>query len=133
VILVDTSVWINFLRGQMPQRPGEDELLLFSTCGPIIQEVMQGLTDTPRRASFRDSLLALPRFADPIPADLYLEAAEIFRDGRRRGYTIRSSIDCLIAAIAIRHQVPVWHSDRDFDVIAKYTRLSIYQRRLAHA
>lgn len=132
MILVDTSVWINFLRGQMPQRPGQDELLLFATCNPVIQEVMQGVTDSPGRVPFRDSLLALPRFADPIPTDLYLEAADIFRDGRRRGYAIRSSVDCLIATIAIRHQVPVWHADRDFDNIARYTRLSVYQRR-AHA
>ena len=42
---------------------------------------------------------------------------------RRKGYTIRSPIDCLIAAIAIDNQVAVWHKDRDFDVIAQYTAL----------
>ncbi len=40
-----------------------------------------------------------------------------------RPHTIRSSTDCLIAAIAIRNGVPVWHRDRDYDVIAKFTAL----------
>lgn len=133
MILVDTSVWINFLRGQMAQPPTPDELLVMASCGPVIQEVMQGFSESPRRAAFKESLLALPRLSDPVPVGLHLEAAEIYRDGRRRGYTIRSSADCLIAAIAIVNQVPVWHADRDFEAIAKYTRLAIYQRRAGHA
>jgi len=54
---------------------------------------------------------------------MFLEAAELFRQGRRRGYTIRSSVDCLIAAVAIHNRVPVWHQDRDFTAIARYTSL----------
>lgn len=65
----------------------------------------------------------VPRFSDPVGLDLYLEAAEIYREGRRRGFTIRSSTDCLIAAIAIEYRVPVWHRDRDFNFLAGYTRL----------
>ena len=56
---------------------------------------------------------------------LFLEAAEIYREGRRRGYTLRSSIDCLIAAIAIENGIPVRHRDRDYDAIGRYTRLKI--------
>jgi predicted nucleic acid-binding protein len=61
--------------------------------------------------------------SDPIPRALYVEAADIYREGRRHGLTIRSSLDCLIAAIAIHHKVPVWHRDRDFGSISKFTRL----------
>ena len=57
-----------------------------------------------------------------------MEAAEIYRQGRKSGYTIRSSIDCLIAAIAIENDVPVWHKDRDFSFIARYSRLQAYDR-----
>jgi predicted nucleic acid-binding protein len=57
--------------------------------------------------------------------DLYLEAADIYRLGRRKGYTIRSSLDCLIAAIAIHNNASVWHCDRDFDAISRYTSLEV--------
>jgi predicted nucleic acid-binding protein len=76
-------------------------------------------------AAFQESLLALPCLSDPLTLDLFLDAAEIYREGRRRGYTIRSGVDCLIAAIAIHHGVQVWHRDRDFDLIAKYTPLRV--------
>jgi predicted nucleic acid-binding protein len=60
--------------------------------------------------------------------EAFLEAAEIYRSGRRRGYTIRSTVDCLIAAIAIRNGVTVWHKDRDYDSIARYTALRAITR-----
>ena len=72
---------------------------------------------------FRERLLAIPCLSDPLPLALFLEGASIYRSGRRRGYTIRSTVDCLIAAIAIDNDVPVWHRDRDFTTIARYTRL----------
>lgn len=72
-----------------------------------------------------DSLMNLLRLSDPVPFELYLEAAEIYRLGRRKGITIRSSNDCLIAAIAIKNRVPVWHFDRDFDSIARFTALEV--------
>jgi predicted nucleic acid-binding protein len=55
--------------------------------------------------------------------ELYVAATDIYRRGRRRGLTIRFATDCLIAAIAIRNAVPVWHRDRDFDAIASFTVL----------
>jgi hypothetical protein len=121
--LVDTSVWIELLNGPLGSRVTEAELLNFVTCGPIVQEVLQGLRDDPAREAFRESLLALPVLSDPLPIALFLSAAEICRFGRAKGYTIRSSTDCLIAAIAIENRVPVWHKDRDFDAIARYTSL----------
>jgi predicted nucleic acid-binding protein len=119
MILVDTSIWIALLTG-WAKRPN---LLLFITCGPIMQEVLQGLRPGRASEAFREGFLALPRLCDPVALDLYLEAAEIYREGRARGYTIRSSTDCLIAAIAIQNRVPVWHRDRDFTALARYTRL----------
>ena len=125
MILVDTSVWIELLSGRRKRRIAEEELLLFTTCGPVIQEVLQGLRPGPQSDSFRDAFLALPVLADPIPLRLYVAAAEIYAQGRRRGLTIRSSVDCLIAAIAIDNRVPVCHRDRDFDKIAQYTALQL--------
>jgi hypothetical protein len=121
--LVDTSVWIELLNGALGSRVTETELLNFVTCGPIIQEVLQGLRDDPASEALREGLLALPVLSDPLPIALFLSAAEIYRLGRAKGYTIRSSTDCLIAAIAIENGVPVWHKDRDFEAIARYTSL----------
>ncbi len=59
--------------------------------------------------------------------ELYEEASEIFRIGRRKGMTIRSSIDCLIAAIAIENKIPVSHLDRDFKSIAQFTKLELFE------
>jgi len=89
----------------------------------VVQEVLQGLRPGPASESFREVFLSLPVLGDPIGLDIYLAAADIYRQGRRRGATIRSSIDCLIAAIAIRNSVPVWRRHRDFTTIAAYTAL----------
>ena len=120
MILVDTSIWVALLRRTIHSDASPRE---FATCGPILQEVFQGLSDSDLLPSFQDSLLALPRLEDPLSAGVFLEAARIYRHGRRSGYTIRSASDCLIAAIALRHDIPVWHQDRDFDHIARYTAL----------
>lgn len=122
MILLDTSVWIDLFRhrrGEILAQDYED----FVTCGPVLQEVVQGLRDLPASEIFRQGLLRVARLDDPMPAEAFLEAAEIYRSGRRRGYTIRSTVDCLIAAIAIRNSVPVWHKDRDYRLIARYTPL----------
>lgn len=72
---------------------------------------------------FREMFLALPCLGDPMPRKTFQAAADIYREGRRRGLTVRSTVDCLIAAVAIEHQTPVWHRDRDFRQIAQYTPL----------
>ena len=125
MILVDTSIWIGLLAGGRP-KVAEEDLANFATCGPVVQELLQGLKPGPASDAFRPLLLAVPVLSDPVPLSLYLAAADIYRLGRRKGVTIRSSIDCLIAAIAIENRVPVWHRDRDFSAIAAYTALDIF-------
>ena len=78
------------------------------------------------RKKLKVSFLSLPILSDPIPLSLYLKGSEIYRLGRKKGLTIRSSTDCLIAAIAIANSTPVWHDDRDFDNIAQFTELKIF-------
>lgn len=68
-------------------------------------------------------MLAFRCVGNPVSLEMYLEAAELFRLGRRKGYTIRAANDCLIATIAIREKLPLWHFDRDFESIARYTAL----------
>lgn len=123
--MVDTSVWVELLNGRRFREVSEEDLLKFVTCGPILQEVLQGLgTDDASRA-FGEVFLAVPVLSDPLPRQCFLSAAEIYRLGRSKGYTIRSSTDCLIAAIAIANDVQVWHRDRDYDAIAQYTALEV--------
>jgi len=123
MILVDTSVWIELLKARPARWVSEDELANFATCGPIVQELLQGLREDPASERFRESLLALPVLGDPLPLRTFVSAAGIYRLGRAKGYTIRSSVDCLIAAIAIEHGVTVWHRGRDYERIARYTSL----------
>lgn len=131
MILVDSSLWIDLFIDSSRFPEARERIGEFVVCGPIIQEVLQGLDPRKREsAGLRDAFLALPVVADPLPLDLFLEAANIFSEGRERGYTIRSTIDCLIAAIAIRHNLDLWHRDRDFTAIARFTRLRATARYL---
>ncbi len=123
MILVDTSVWIDLLGKNKNFRINSEQLFSIVTCPPILQEIFQGIRNDLAYHTIQDSLLALSRVSDPVPLDVYLFAADIYRSGRKKGFTIRSSFDCLIAAIAIREKLPVWHLDRDFNLIAKYTDL----------
>ena len=90
---------------------------------PILLEVMAGAQ--------RDSVASLQRLLVAqhveglIPRLDWLDAARIYRELRRRGETLRSQTDALIAAVAIRLDVPVLHRDRDFDTIARHTPLRI--------
>lgn len=127
MILVDTSVWIELLNGKLGSKLSERDLLQFCTCCPILQEVLQGLRDDTAGDAFRNTLLALPLLSNPLQVGTFISAAEIYRIGRKKGYTIRSSVDCLIAAIAIENRVTVWHRDRDYDAIASFTDLRTTQ------
>jgi len=128
LILIDTSVWVDLLGKAKKYRLSEDELGDVVTCPPIIQEVLQGIKDERARDLVRDRFLALTRVGDPVVIDLYLMGADIYLTGRQKGLTIRSSIDCLIAAIALKDRLTIWHNDRDFENIAKFTALKTITR-----
>ncbi len=123
MILVDTSVWIAFLRGEIDV--DRKAYRHYYTCGPIVQEVLQGFAETPLATRYEHSFRDVPLLSDPLPSGLFITAADIYRQGRRRGITIRSAVDCLIAAIALENGASVWHRDRDFDAIARFTNLQV--------
>ena len=124
MVLVDTSVWIGLFRKspgvQLESLVDFDDIV---TCLPVIQEVLQGFDAQPAYLRARESMLALPIVESPLGHDVILEAVDMYRSGRRAGITIRSSVDCVIAACAIRHQLEVLHADRDYDAIAKISPL----------
>ena len=121
VVLVDTSIWVAHIeRAILQQHVALSEVTI---CMPVIQEVLQGIRAERAHAFVRRTLLAFPIIESPLTVEVFEEAAEIYRTGRITGFTIRSSFDCLIAACAIRNDVPLLHSDRDFNTIARFTRL----------
>ncbi len=123
-ILVDTSVWIDFIRGRPTAVVSRLRILLdrggSAAVTPLVyQEVLQGAAD---ERSFRDyqAFLSTQPFLHPLePIATSEHAARLYFECRRLGLTIRSSIDCLIAQIAVEHEVPLLHDDRDFERIAK--------------
>ena len=124
MVLFDTSAWIYFFRRK--RKVDEHALDQVATCPPVIQEVLQGIGAQGREYDMvEQGFLALPLLDRSIPVARYVEAAELYRTGRRKGLTIRSSMDCLIAAIAIDHELPVVHQDRDFKQIEKFTPLQV--------
>ena len=93
------------------------------TCLPIIQEILQGFREESAYRSARDAMFSFPIVESPLTSDVFLEAVGLYRIARRSGQTIRSSVDCLIAACAIRHDLEVLHRDRDFTALAQISSL----------
>lgn len=124
MILVDTSVWIEVFRRQtrfdLETVVSLDEVV---TCLPVIQEVLQGFRHEGAFRQARDALYAMPIVESPLDSAVFDDAIELYRRARRAGITLRSSVDCLIAACALRHRLPVLHRDRDYDAIATVSSL----------
>ena len=127
MLLADTSAWIEFLRGtgsaearRMREAIAEREVVVID---PILLEVMAGAhRDTVANLQ---RLLVAQHVEGLTPRLDWLDAARIYRELRWRGETLRSQVDALIAAVAIRLDLPVLHRDRDFDTIARHAPLRI--------
>jgi len=128
MILVDTSVWIDFFRGSgsgliLHGLIKEEESLGLTVIH--LTEILQGIKEERTHQQIQKHLLSFPIFLTK-GIDTYLHASDIFRTCRRRGKTIRKTVDCIIAAIAIENKLILLHHDRDFDQIATCTTLKIY-------
>ena len=76
-VLVDTSIWIAILRGEI--KVDRMSYRSFVTCGPVVQEVLQGFDEDPVSLRYADLFLKLPRLTDPLPSELFVAAADIYR------------------------------------------------------
>ncbi|MYD72050.1 MAG: PIN domain nuclease [Acidobacteria bacterium] len=127
MILIDTSAWIEFLRdtGSTTATRVRDCLIReeVATCGAVYMEVLAGARSERHLMELRRLLARAATIA--IEATDYDQAASLYRHCRRGGETIRSLVDCLIAAAAIRAGVPVLHHDADFDALARHSPLLI--------
>jgi predicted nucleic acid-binding protein len=131
MVLVDTSVLIDFFKGSKNEATSRFKLILeqglnFGITSHIFQEVLQGAKSEKEYKLLRRYLETQRFFQPKDPVDSFAEAARIFFQSRKRGLTIRSTIDCLIAQIALEHDLLLLHNDQDFHLMANVIPLKIY-------
>jgi hypothetical protein len=129
MILPDSSAWIAFFHPQRNEVADRLDRLIdldadICLCGPVLSEVLRGLTGP---AELRRVKSIFEEY-DYLDADrnTHERAAEIFRQCRAGGFTIRSIIDCIIAATALKHGAEILHQDRDYTTIARFIPLRIH-------
>src|SRR5216110_2443693 len=127
MILVDSSVWTDFF-SSAPGRAGDElrgmirDAEPFALTGVVVAEILQGLTRDVRRI---EQYLTQWEMLEPRGFQTYREAAAIFRLARSKGVSL-TTIDALIAAIALEHRVSVFTLDKDFTRIARLTGLPLH-------
>lgn len=122
--LVDTSAWISHfskkdsfdLRSVVAP---ENRVL----CLPVYQEILQGIRDESAFRAIKTIVDAAVFVEAPLRQVVYDDAVDLYRVARRVGLTIRSSVDCIVAACAIRNNLPVLHRDRDYPALATVSAL----------
>lgn len=131
--LVDTSVWIDYLRDKVDNLAVQrfvdilEEGMPFGINGLICQEILQGASS---KAAFDElaDYLSTQRFYSLLDERVgHQLAAALYFDCRRKGITIRNTVDCLIAQTAIEHDLILLHNDTDYVHLAKMVpALKIY-------
>ena len=126
MVLVDTTVWIDFFSARSKSHVKALENLILNRediclCGIILTEILQGIRKDSEFNRTRDLLANL--FFLSMPYSVFLRSAEIYRNLRRKGITIRKPMDCMIASVALEHDIPLLHNDKDFIPIEKHFRL----------
>jgi predicted nucleic acid-binding protein len=128
MILVDSSVWVDFF-SSAPGRAGRELQRMiggsehFALTGIVVAEVLQGLTLDSKPI---ESFLTQWELLEPLGFETYERAASIFRAGRAKAISL-TTIDTLIAAIALEHRASVFTIDQDFTRIARLTGLEVYR------
>lgn len=129
-VLVDTSVWIDFLNGKKNKSTRTLTKLIQDDigvvlCPTIIQEILQGIREDQSFKEVKENLSGFEvLYLDGVAAAY--GASSLYREIRKKGITIRKSNDCLIAFYAIHHKVSLLHNDKDFNLIARHSSLRIY-------
>jgi predicted nucleic acid-binding protein len=126
VILVDSSVWIDFFNGR-ESRPTDMLACLLRrrillTGDLILAEVLQGFRHKRDLEAARNALLGLP-YADMVGQEVALRSAQNYRLLRQRGVTARKTVDVIIATFCVRHGHVLLHADRDFEPMREHLGL----------
>jgi predicted nucleic acid-binding protein len=127
LILVDSSVWIDFFSSSPGRAGAELKRMIadaepFALTGLVVTEILQGLT---RNVSQIEQFLSLWQMLEPRGFSTYREAASISRLARSKGISL-TTVDALIAAIALEHRATVFTLDQDFSRIARITSLRLH-------
>lgn len=117
MIMVDTSVWIDYFNGQdTPHTQQLDNYLQFAQvaiCDVVLMEILQGFRSQNDYLQAKTSLEKLPCF-EILNKSNAIEFANLYRHLRTKGITIRKSNDVMIAGFCIHHNLPLLFCDRDF-------------------
>jgi len=128
VILIDSSVWIDYFNGNKTAKTDWLDASLGNTpivIGDLIlTEVLQGFQSDKDFKTARDLLLGIP-FMPMGGREMALESAMNYRFLRRKGVTVRKTIDVIIGTFCISHQLILLHDDRDFDPMVTFLGLQI--------
>ncbi|MBU6198737.1 MAG: PIN domain-containing protein [Xanthomonadaceae bacterium] len=132
MVLVDSSVWIDLLRGKHgAQIAALHDLVAANAAAlsPLIyQEILQGAGSHTHLDALRKYFSTLPMLVGTHPIHTHEAAAELYARCRWAGITPRNGFDCLVAVTAIEHRAELLAHDRDFDAIARVEpRLRLYQ------
>ncbi len=122
-MIVDTSAWIEFLRGtgshaHLRLKQAFNEAGAIWIPEVVYREVLQGAGSVRHLVELQSTLDEMQHYVSPDPFELARNAALLYARCRWQGITIRSPNDCLIAACAIEADVPLLHADRDFLTLA---------------
>lgn len=131
MILPDSSAWVEEFRRTGSAAHLALRRLLASNAPivvtePVVMELLAGTRSDRQYRAIRRRLLRFPMVRVEGLAT-YERAAAVWRACRAGGEPVRTTMDCLIAAVAIREGATVLHQDRDFDVIARHTELQVEQ------
>jgi len=128
MVIVDTTVWIDYFRGvENPHTKWLDNALPDRRIGLtdlILCEVLQGIRDDREFNEVRRDLLRFEVFATG-GADLATDTARNCRQLRERGHTVRKTIDCLIATFCLSAGHELLHRDRDYDPFERFLKLRV--------
>jgi predicted nucleic acid-binding protein len=128
VVIIDTTVWIDYLRGtENPETRWLDRELQRQRLGLtdlILCEVLQGIREQSAFTRVRADLLKFQVFQTG-GSGLAIAAAQNYRELRQRGYTVHKTIDCLIATFCLQARHELLHRDRDFDCFEKVLGLRV--------
>jgi hypothetical protein len=128
MVIVDTTVWVDYFRGVLnPETSWLDQQIARQRLGLtdlILCEVLQGITDQNTFLRISRELLTFQMF-EAVGPELAIAAAQNYRELRSRGYTVRKTIDCLIATFCLKYDHELLHRDRDFEVFESVLGLRV--------
>lgn len=131
MILIDTSAFIEFLNHTGSPFDREIEYLItgnedISVADICVTEILQGIKDDKEYDEVKKALLSFPVYSLK-GTDSYIAAAQLYRKCRKKGFTVRTTVDLLIAQLAAENDLALLHNDKDFDALADAASIKIHK------